>query len=225
MEKKITHSLIANSGIHFKTTYLKDVNPDEPLILESGKTLRYTFIQINDFIDCRVSVDVCTQFNSSYVPVSYALGNHLEAYTPNGSVMLNDCGVPLLKDDTNIDLALHYQTNDPQLMNVNSLGAFRLKRGSEMKTAFELLQGKWLPMPMFEDEITGYSLPYPLGWCRVRFDVIDNHKSSDTLNLRCTWAFDTRLAANAEEGQLRPAFLAGSGEKKTYQLCNRADLL
>lgn len=237
MDNTNTHSLIANSGIHFKTTYLK-VNPQEPLILKSGKTLRYTFIQTNDFINQQVSVDVCTQFNGSYVPVSYAIANHLEAYTANGVMMLNESGLPMLNDDTSIDLVLHKQPDDPELININSLGAFRLKRDNDMVTAFKLLLGKWLPMPMFEDEITGQSIGYPLGWCRVRLDMVgtdnkdeenDKNEENDidgTITLRCTWAFDTRLAGDSqEERYLRPTFLAGSGEKKSYQLCNRTDLL
>lgn len=44
MDKHIANSLIANSGLHFKTCEVA-FNPEEPLLLPNGKNLKYTFLE------------------------------------------------------------------------------------------------------------------------------------------------------------------------------------
>lgn len=69
-------------------------------------------------------------------------------------------------------LVENYSSGSPELMSVNSLSSFRVKQEQNIKTGFELLLGKWLPMPMYEEEISGQSTGYPNGWCRVRIDAV-----------------------------------------------------
>ena len=225
MDKHTANSLIANSGLHFKTVQI-ELNPEEPLVLNGGKTLKYTFLQSIDFLnDCRIRVDVCSQREGCYVPVNYMKTNNLFEEAPNGTVMLDDSGVPQLKKDTVLAVTENYPAGAPELMSVNSLSALRIKQDHDVKTGFEMLLGKWLPMPMYEVEVSGQSTGYPNGWCRVRIDAVGERQKNGMQQFRCCWAFDTRLADNADEGLLRPAFLDGSTESKTYALCNRADLL
>ena len=42
--------LIADSGIHFITREI-EFNPSEPLLLENGKTLKYSFVETEDFLE------------------------------------------------------------------------------------------------------------------------------------------------------------------------------
>lgn len=225
MDKHTANSLIANSGIHFKTIE-KELNPEEPLVLKSGKTLKYTFIEAVDFLnDCKIRFDVCCPQGGVYSPVNYLRNNLLLEESPNGRVVLDESGVPKMKKDTIMALTENYPSGDEQLMSVNSLTSFRIKNGNEVKTAFELLLGKWLPMPMHEVEIGGQSSGYPNGWCRVRIDAIGAPQKNGMQRFRLVWAFDTRLADDMIEGRLRPAFLEGSGDSKVFALCNRVDLL
>lgn len=225
MDKHTANSLIANSGLHFKTVQI-EFNPEEPLVLKSGKTLKYTFIEAIDFLnDRKVRFDICSPKDSVYSPVNYLKNNSLLEKASNGTVVLDEGGVPKMKKSTVLAITENYPSNDAQLMSINSLTSFRIKQGHENKTAFELLLGKWLPMPMYEVEISGQSTGYPNGWCRVRIDAIGEQQKNGMQRFRCVWAFDTRLAKDATEGILRPAFLSGSDESKTYSLCNRADLL
>lgn len=225
MDKHTANSLIANTGLHFKTSQI-EINPEEPLVLEGGKTLKYTFLESIDFLnDCRIRVDVCSQKDGSYVPANYVKTNDLQELAPNGSIVLDECGVPKLKKDVVLAVIESYPADAPELMSVNSLSSLRIKQGTEVHTAFELLQGKWLPMPMYEVEVSGQSTGYPNGWCRMRIDAVGERQKNGLQPFRLTWAFDTRLAEDAVEGLLRPAFLGGSGESKKYSLCNRADLL
>lgn len=225
MDKHTANSLIANSGLHFKTVQI-EFNPEEPFVLKSGKTLKYTFIETIDFLNnCKVRFDICSSKDSAYSPVNYLKNNSLLEEAPNGIVALDENGVPKMKKSIVLAITENYQSGDPILMGINSLTSFRIKKGHEVKTAFELLLGKWLPMPMYEVEINGQSTGYPNGWCRVRIDAIGEPQKNGVQRFRCVWAFDTRLAEDAVGGILRPAFLSGSDESKIYSLCNRADLL
>ena len=225
MDKHTENSLIANTGLHFKTTQI-EINPDEPLVLTGGKTLKYTFLEAIDFLnDCRVRVDVCSSKDSLYVPVNHIMKNNLYEDAANGAITLDESGVPKIKKDTVMALVENYPSGDPGLMSINSLSSFRIKNGNEVKTGFELLLGKWLPMPMYEKEVSGQSAGYPHGWCRVKIEPIGEKQRNGIQKYRLVWAFDTKLAKDAGEGVLRPAFLGGSGESKEYSLCNRADLL
>lgn len=111
-------------------------------------------------------------------------------------------------------LVENYSSGSPELMSVNSLSSFRVKQEQNIKTGFELLLGKWLPMPMYEEEISGQSTGYPNGWCRVRIDAVGERQKNGLQRYRLVWAFDTRLAMDMGEGVLRPAFWQEAGKAR-----------
>lgn len=225
MDKHTANSLIANTGLHFKTTQI-EINPDEPLVLDGGKTLKYTFLETVDFLnDCRIRVDVCSSKDGLFVPVNHLITNNHFEEAPNGTVALDESGVPKIKKDTVMALVENYPSGDAGLMSINSLTSYRIKKENTVQTGFEMLLGKWLPMPMYEKEISGQSAGYPHGWCRVKIEATGAKQKNGMQRYRLVWAFDTKLAKDAGEGLLRPAFLGGCGESKEYSICNRADLL
>lgn len=225
MDQTVGNSLIANTGLHFKTVFL-ELNPEEPLLLPNGKTLKYTFLESIDYLnDLRIRVDICSQKDGFYIPVNYLINNNLYVVSPNGAIELDPVGLPKVKPDTVLAVIENYAADAPELMSVNSLSSFRVKNGTEVKSGFELLLGKWLPVPMYEMETNGQSAGYPNGWCRVRIDAVGEKSKNGMQRYRFVWAFDTTLAEDLTDGLLRPAFLGGSSESKTYALCNRADLL
>ena len=223
--KHADNSLIANSGLHFKKFELY-INPEEPLMLKSGKTLKYTFLETVDFLnDCKIRFDLCSAKESSYVPVNALKSNSLFEEAANGTIVLDEAGVPQMKKDTVLGIIENYPSGNEVLTSVNSLTSYRIKKGHEVKNAFELLLDKWLPMPMYELGVTGQSTNYPNGWCRVHISPIGEKQKNGTQLFRFTWAFDTKLAEGVDDGILRPSFLGGSGVSKTFTLCNRADSL
>lgn len=225
MDKLTANSLIADSGLHFKTTSL-DMNPEEPLVMAGGKTLKYTFMEAIDFLnDCKIRFDLCTSKEGFYVPANYATNNGLVDEAPNGSTIVDEMGVVKLKKDTVLSIIENYPSGSSELFSINSLYSYRLKQDGEVKYAFNLLLNKWLPMPMFEQDINGQSADYPNGWCRVKIIPDGERQKNGQQQFKFIWAFDTKLAADAGEGVIRPAFLDGSGEKKTYGLCNKTNLL
>lgn len=222
-------SLIANTGLHFKTTFI-DINPNEPLLLPSGKTLKYTFIEKIDFFKGqKITLDVCSsrtdQNDVVYVPVNHLVKNKNHETTPNGLIDLDEIGVVRIKSDAALQVMESYPSTDPRIFSINSLSSYRFNQGAVITPAFNLLLGKWLPMPMFEKDESGRCLNYPIGWCRVRIDAIGNRDKKGTQRYRLVWAYDTRLSSDLVENSLRPSFLAGSGDSKEYGICDRADLL
>lgn len=247
-----TITLIANSGIHFKS-FETEINLNDPLVIQQGRSLKYTFLETKpssetnpasekrDFINMgrdenngRVKLDICSSNGAAFLPVSYMIEHDLLEYEPNGLIALDECGLPKVKPGTAMSMIPSYSANDPQLIGINALSSLRFnckvtkKDGSveiEPRTGFEMLVGKWLPMPMYEYDENDYSTNYPIGWCRVRIDEIGDNSGLQKKRYRFTWAFDTQLAETAEDGLIRPTFLVGSLEKKRYGLCNRPDLL
>ncbi len=225
-------NLIANSGIHFVKTEV-EFNPNDAFLLPSGVPLRYTFMEEIDFLnDCRIIFDVCSNKDGFYVPVGYLRTQGMLAENANGSVMLDDCGVPKMNADVQPAVVKSFPTGAPGLININSLASYIVRDPSDptnMRPAYELLLGSWLPMPMFEIEQGGVSTSSPIGWCRVRMDSIDDDTfepdDDAPRRFRLTWAFDTTLAQDLADAPLRPFFFDGAGEKKQYALCNRVDNL
>lgn len=225
MDEYTENSLIANSGLHFKTTRL-EINPEEPLVLEGGKTLKYTFLETVDFFnDSRVRFDICSNKSSVYIPINYARNVEILAEAPNGFPIVDEMGVPTIKPDVAVTTHENYPSGAPELISINSLLSYRLKIGHEQVQAFDLLLDKWLPMPMYEEEVCGQSMNYPNGWCRVKISKVGERRKNGIQQFRLIWAFDTRLAQDMAEGILRPAFLDGNDDTKVYSLCNRTDLL
>lgn len=225
MDKYTANSLIANSGIQFKITKMK-VNPEEPVVLPTGRTLKYTFLETIDFLnDCKVRFDVCASKDGLYVPVDNAKNNGLIEETPSGALVIDDIGVPKLRKDSVMAVVENYDSDSSEVYSINSLNSYRIKKNGSMKTAFELLLNKWLPVPMYEEEMSGESTGYPDGWCRLKIMPIGEREKNGVQEYRLVWAFDTRLASDIVEGMIRPAFLDDSVDEKTFSMCNRVDVL
>ena len=221
---------IANSGLQFAKTEI-ELNPEEPLQLPDGRTtLRYTFIEKVDFLDnMRICVDVCAKRGDTFVPVDYLRKNDLMERQANGTVALDALGVPIMKKDVVLSMVESYQQGALELFSIGSL-QWRVRRETpdgrrETVNALDQLLGHWLPMPMYELEVTGQSMAYPHGWCRVKMDPVGERQKNGKQKFRLTWAFDTALAKDLLEAETRPGFFGGSGEEKQFCLCNRVDNL
>ncbi len=89
----------------------------------------------------------------------------------------------------------------------------------ERVPAFELVLGKWLPMPMFEMQ-HGVSGDVPYAWCRVRVDRVGEPAPDGRARYRFTWAFDTQTSDD-EMSMFRPAFPAEGIDTMEFGLCNK----
>lgn len=217
--------LIADSGIHFLTTEV-EFNPSEPLVLPTGKALKYAFCQIEDPILGEKIFDMLVYHPSSesYVRLEETVNEDLFENLPDGSPELDPAGLPVFRADFNPTFYTSFRSDDPALVSINNPGAFRVKvtnadGRAEMVPAFDLILNKWLPMPMFEKIPGGRTLDTPTGWCRLRIEPLGEGSKKGMMRYRLNWAFDTRTSDDPLN-PLRPYFYEDEEDSKEFALAN-----
>ena len=221
--------LIADSGIHFITHEI-EFNPSEPLLLDNGKTLKYSFVETVDFLE-GFRIFNLLYYNSEvnkYIPLDeLQASENAIVRRPNGREELDELGMIQMEPGVSTTLFTTYDDNDPDIYSINSLQSFRVtdpNDGHSKVAAFELLLDKWLPMPMFRKEIDGVTSNTPLAWCRMKIQRIgEGHKKGCDL-YRLIWAFDTQMGED-EWSVLRPFVSEEDNGSCEYGLCNKVDLL
>lgn len=221
--------LIADSGIQFIIREI-EINPSEPLLLKSGGTLKYSFIETEDFLE-GFRIFNLLYYNKNidkYIPIDElsadegALLRH-----PNGREELDESGMVIMDDNANTSLFTTYDETEEGLYSINSLLSYRVDDLQDTHTkvpAFELLLDKWLPVPMFRKEIDGVTSNAPLAWCRMKIQKISEEDKKGKARYRVVWAFDTQTGDD-EWSVLRPFIADEDNGSCEYGLCNRADLL
>lgn len=221
--------LIADSGIHFITKEI-EFNPSEPLILKSGKALKYTFCETEDFFE-GIRIFNLLYYNSDYgqyIPVDELLGsNDAMLRKSNGREELDESGMAIMKPGYNTALFTTYTDNSPEIYSINSLQSFRVKdpvSAMGQIPAFDLLLDKWLPMPMFRKEVDGITSNSPMAWCRMKMSKIGKAEKKGVDRYRLIWAFDTQSGED-ELSVFRPFISEDEGESAEFCMCNKVDLL
>lgn len=221
--------LIANSGIHFITKEV-EFNPSEPLLLETGKLLKYTFVETIDFLE-DIKIFNLLYYNSEankYIPMD-ELESSKDAIIrrSNGREELDEMGMIQMDPSVETTLFTTYDENDDDIYSINALASFRVNDpidGHTKVPAFDLLLGKWLPMPMFRKEIDGITSDAPLGWCRMMISKTGEGTKKGFSKFRLTWAFDTQTSDD-EWDIIRPSFTEEDNGLTEYSMCNKVDLL
>ena len=237
--------LIVNSGIQFICTE-KEFNPAEQLAFSNGKTLKYSFCEPADPLTGDLFFDLLYYHSQEgvYIPLDELRRSEKTELRPNGREELDEAGMQKMKRGESTTTFSTYKDGDEGIFNINSLTGYRVKSRYDgtQKTAFELLLGKWLPMPMFERDIDGTTCNDPFTWCRVKIERVGDGNKKDTGRYRFLWAFDTTLGdndplaypnnlitfgedSNAITHYKRPYFYDDESETKEYCLSNRADQL
>ena len=218
---------IANSGIHFLTTEV-EFNPSEPLVLPSGKALKYAFCQTKDPILGEEIFDMVVYHPESeaYIPMDQLQSEDAFKTLPDGSCELDAAGVPILKPDFTAAFFTNYKADDEELITINNLYSMRVRQAGENGrsvnvNAFDLLMNRWLPMPMFERIPGGATIDKPYGWCRVRIEPLGEGSKKGSVRYRLNWAFDTTTATDPES-TLLPYFYEAEEDTKEFALCNYA---
>lgn len=237
--------LIVNSGIQFICTE-KEFNPTEQLIFPNGRTLKYSFCEPADPLTGELFFDLLYYHSQEgvYIPLDELRRSEKTELRPDGRDALDDSGLQMLKKGETTTAFATYKDGDENIFNINSLSSYRIKSrfDGSLNTAFELLLGKWLPMPMFELDIDGTTSCDPFIWCRVKIECIGEGSKKDTQRYRFLWAFDTTLGdndplsypnnlitfgedMNAITHYKRPFFYDDEASSKEFRLCNKADQL
>lgn len=213
--------LIADSGIQFITREI-EFNPNEPLLLPGGKTLKYAFYEAVDFLSGTKLFDLLYYHNEDgkYIPLGELMSNP-DALMRNttGREIVDPSGMVVMDPATKTTLFSIYEDGDEEMYTMNSLQSFRVKSPDDGRTqvaAYTLLLDKWLPMPMFRKEVDGISGDTPFGWCRMKMQEIGEGSKKGMVRYRLVWAFDT---TTSEDGLslLRP-YVDGVAEQ--FGMCN-----
>lgn len=220
--------LIANSGIHFVTNEI-EFCPSEPLVLKSGKTLKYSFCETVDFLDNRYFGLLCyDDKDGKYIPLEELIeAEDAVVRKSNGREELDETGLVKMNPSFNVALLSSFKEDDEGVFSINSLQSFRVKdpvEGKSQRPAFDLLLDKWLPVPMFRKEIDGITSNAPLAWCRLKIQQIGEGQKKGTYKYRLIWAFDTETGID-ELDVLRPYIAEEDGGSCVYSMCNKVDLL
>lgn len=218
--------LIADSGIQFYTTEA-EFNPNEAITLPSGRPLKYSFCNlVNPQTGQRV-FDLLTYVGGSvdrFIPVNEIVANNSQQLLADGRARLDESGVEMMNTDESAAMFTQIESGDPERMfSFNTPASHKTPNPNnlhERVPAFELLLGKWLPMPMFEiqHDLSG-DVPY--GWCRVKIDRIRPGEKEGSSVFRFTWAFDTQISTDEMAAMFRPTFPVEGIEKIEYALCNK----
>ncbi len=221
--------LIADSGIHFIKREI-EFNPSIPLLLENGRTLKYSFVETVDFLEGYKIFNLLYYHSEidKYIPLDElqaAKGALL--LRPNGREELDEAGMVKMEPGASTTLFTTYDEGDDDVYTISSLSSYRVndpENDHNKVPGFELLLDKWLPMPMYRKEIDGVTSNSPMGWCRMKIMHIGaGHKKGDEM-YRLVWAFDTQMGED-EWSMLRPFVSEEDGDMCTYTLCNKTDLL
>lgn len=225
----MTTHLIADTGMQFLTTEV-ECNPSEPLMLPGGRMLRYHFCETIDELEERYVFDLLCAHDdgTTLLPVSELLrapdavernGDGRELFDEAGMVRFSP------KKDTMFFTTYSEDVEDDSVYCVSSLGQMvRNGQTGAMASVFDVLCDKWLPVPMYAQEMDGVSGLGPHGWCRVRMQRMGAGSKKGLERLRLVWAFDTQVADD-DLSMLRPVFSEWGDATCHFSLCNRADLL
>lgn len=219
--------LIADTGIQFLTQEV-EFNPAEPLV-SGSKILKYSFCDVADFITGVRTFDLLVQdpVTNALIPLAELKDTQALELNVDGLPKLDFSGVQVKSKDVSANLFTNYMPNDSGVVTVNSLEGYRVPDPSKTQptvSAFSLLLGKWLPMPVMEYEEGARVSGSPLGWCRVKIEEIGPGAKKGYRRYRLTWAFDT---ASTEDflSDLRPCFYEGEYGNKLFKMCDVADLM
>lgn len=220
--------LIADSGLQF---YSKEIefDPAQQLAHPSGKPLRYAFCNIRNEVTGEKVFDLLTYSPAigKYIPVNEIINARSIDLLADGRARLDENGVETLRNGVAATLFTQLEAGDTDhVFSFNSPACFKTPNPAnvhERISAFELILGKWLPMPMFEMQ-HGMSSDVPYGWCRLRIDRIGEGTVQGSELFRFTWAFDTETSTD-EMALFRPTFPVEGIDKIEFALCNKVSSL
>lgn len=220
--------LIADSGIQFHTIE-KEFDPAQQLAMPSGRPLKYSFCNIKNPDTGERLFDLLS-YNGSigkFIPVNEIVSNNAIELLADGRARLDECGVEIMRPDVSTAFYNQLEPGDTErLFTFNSPAGYKTPNPAnvhERIPAFELILGKWLPMPMFEMH-TGVSADVPYAWCRVRIDRAGAGSQPGSDRYRFTWAFDTQISTD-DMAIFRPTFPVEGIDKIEFGLCNRVSNL
>ena len=199
----MTYSLIANSGIQLYTSHI---------VIDSNATSKHLFHEWFDEEQVETNIEVVFQLPESKKIVAL---NDLERYrfiSEEGKLIVSEQQVLAVPD-----LRIIHEGGDIQ--NIEGIFAMKL---SDRRCQVSKLLNQWLPLPVFELDLTGEFKQGPYNWCRCKI-IPKGPLTNDKIEADVLLAFDTRALymSSPDEYAECPIFDSTSERHKDFKLCER----
>lgn len=224
--------LIANSGLQFISREIV-FNPSSRPTIEDERPLDYYFVekQETDIITGEEGIlfDFLCPSKNGLVPLKELLNSPDDSMLellPTGRIKISKSGLPYVKNDVDMCLYSTYVSTSTGVFHIPTLESMMVNKTStslEKVPIYKLLLNKWLPFPMFEEQLDGFSKSGPNGWCRAKIELLEENRNGNN-RYRITWALDTNLSGDLLDRE-RVQFELGEKSSKKFSLCNVADKL
>ncbi len=212
-------TLIANTGIHFLTSEF-EVKPEDsfvdrdenflsPLSIkdENDYDLPFVFHESYDGLEDTWMLEMGVNFSNGKI----VRLDELRSHKPISYLYIDPLGNECVVDENKIDFdtldVLDEKTCYNEYCFAGSIAEHLVKGSCPLDT----IEGKWLPMPMFEKDLSGNNVFGPTGWCRMKLVPVSKVKSIRRYHV--LWAFDTSSILNDMSG-VKPFFYEGESEKR-----------
>ncbi len=201
----MTYTLIANSGIQlFKSHVTIDLNA----------TSKHLFHEWFDEEQVETSLEVVYQLPECKKIVALSDMERYHFVTPEGKLTVSEPQVLEVPD-----LRIVCDAGDTDVQELEGIFAMKL---SDRRCPINKLLDNWLPMPVFELDLTGEFKQGPYNWCRCR--IIPTATNDDgTIEADVLIAIDTRSLYQMPDDDYAecPVFDSQSEKSKKFKLCDR----
>ena len=204
------YTFIANSGIQLYLSHMK---------IDFSSSSRHLFHEWFDPENVEYSLEIAFQLPESKKIVLLSDLERLRFITEDGRLTSSEEQILAVPD-----LHIIYDCGDNDIEDLKDLFALKL---SDRRCHIDKLLNQWLPLPVFELDLTGKFKQGPYNWCRCKIipkgEITDGKIDSDVL-----LAFDTRAlyhentsGNNAPEYAECPVFDSPTEKSKKFRLCDR----
>ena len=194
-----SYSLIANSGIQLYTSHI---------VIDANATSKHFFHEWFDEDQVETSLEVAFQLPESNVTVALSDLERYNFITPEGKLRVSEQQVLAVPDLRIID---------------DGGNVFSMKL-SDRRCHIDKLINQWLPLPVFELDLSGDFKQGPYNWCRAKIipssSILNGKMEADVII-----AFDTRALYHDSQDSYSECPIFESEKSKDFKLCDRISIL
>lgn len=202
----MAYSLIANSGIQLYTSHI---------VIDSNAVSKHLFHEWFDEEQVETNIEVVFQLPESKKVVALSDLERYRFISEEGKLIVSEEQVLAVPD-----LRIIYDGGDIQDLE----GIFAMKL-SDRRCQVDKLINQWLPLPVFELDLTGEFKQGPYNWCRCK--IIPQSSNNGKTEADVLLAFDTRALYQVDNDVYAecPIFDSVSEKSKDFKLCDRISFL
>ena len=199
----MAYSLIANSGIQLYSSHI---------VIDSNASSKHLFHEWFDEEQVETNIEVVFQLPESKKIVALSDLERYRFISDEGKLIVSEKQVLAVPDLRIID-------EGGDIQNIEGIFAMKL---SDRRCQVDKLLNQWLPLPVFELDLTGEFKQGPYNWCRCKIIPIESQPDGK-IEADVLLAFDTRALYKSSQDEYAecPIFDSISEKHKDFKLCER----